>query len=85
MDNVVESAATEFAGRLRSILGSRVLGPDKPAVARIKELNIRKIVIKLENNIDLARVRLCLRQQQAALMQDKRYGALQMYYDVDPL
>lgn len=85
MDNVVESAATEFAGRLRSILGSRVLGPDKPAVARIKELNIRKIVIKLENNIDLARVRLCLRQQQTALMQDKRYGALQMYYDVDPL
>lgn len=85
IDNVVESAATEFAGRLRSILGSRVLGPDKPAVARIKELNIRKIVIKLENNIDLARVRLCLRQQQAALMQDKRYGALQMYYDVDPL
>ena len=84
-DNVVESAATEFAGRLRSILGSRVLGPDKPAVARIKELNIRKIVIKLENNIDLARVRLCLRQQQTALMQDKRSGALQMYYDVDPL
>ena len=74
-----------MAGRLRSFLGTRILGPDKPAVARVKELNIRKIVIKLENQIDLAKVRLCLKQQQTELMKDKRYGALQVYYDVDPL
>ena len=84
-DSVAQNAATELAGRLRAVLGQRVLGPDKPAVARIKELNIRKIVIKLENSIDLARVRLCLRQQQLSLMQDKRYATLLMYYDVDPL
>lgn len=84
-DHTVESASIELAGRLRSFLGTRILGPDKPAVARVKELNIRKIVIKLENQIDLAKVRLCLKQQQAELMKDKRYGALQVYYDVDPL
>ena len=84
-DHTVESASIEMAGRLRSFLGTRILGPDKPAVARVKELNIRKIVIKLENQIDLAKVRLCLKQQQAELMKDKRYGALQVYYDVDPL
>ena len=48
-------------------------------------MNIRKIVVKLENNIDLAKVRLCLRQQQAELLKDKRYATLQIYYDVDPL
>ena len=84
-DHTVESASIEMAGRLRSFLGTRILGPDKPAVARVKELNIRKIVIKLENQIDLAKVRLCLKQQQTELMKDKRYGALQVYYDVDPL
>lgn len=84
-DHTVESASIELAGRLRSFLGTRILGPDKPAVARVKELNIRKIVIKLENQIDLAKVRLCLKQQQAELIKDKRYGALQVYYDVDPL
>ena len=84
-DRTVQSAATELAGRLRQVLGTRILGPDKPAVARIKELNIRKIVIKLENGIDLARVRLCLRQQQAETLKDKRYATLLVYYDVDPL
>ncbi|MCI7283140.1 MAG: primosomal protein N' [Prevotella sp.] len=84
-DHTVESASIEMAGRLRSFLGTRILGPDKPAVARVKELHIRKIVIKLENQIDLAKVRLCLKQQQTELMKDKRYGALQVYYDVDPL
>ena len=84
-DRIVESASLEFAGRLRTYLGSRILGPDKPAVARVKEMNIRKIVVKLENNIDLAKVRLCLRQQQAELLKDKRYATLQIYYDVDPL
>ena len=31
--------------------------PDKPAVARVKTMNIRKIVIKLENGIDQQKVR----------------------------
>ena len=84
-DRIVESASLEFAGRLRTYLGSRILGPDKPAVARVKEMNIRKIAVKLENSIDLAKVRLCLRQQQAELLKDKRYATLQIYYDVDPL
>ena len=84
-DRTVETASIEFASRLRTYLGRRILGPDKPAVARVKELNIRKIVIKLENGIDLAKVRLCLRQQQTLLLGDKRYAAVQMYYDVDPL
>ena len=84
-DRIVETASIEFASRLRTYLAHRILGPDKPAVARVKELNIRKIVIKLENGIDLAKVRLCLRQQQSLLLSDKRYAAVQMYYDVDPL
>lgn len=63
----------------------RVLGPDKPAVAKVKTLNIRKIVIKLENGIDMKRVREYLRMAQSGMMEDKRYAALQVYYDVDPV
>ena len=84
-DSTADSGAIELASRLRTFLGDRILGPDKPSVARIKEMNIRKIVIKLENKIDLAKVRACLRQQQSELLKDKRYGALQVYYDVDPV
>lgn len=84
-ENVVESAGYELGSRLREVLGNRVLGPDKPAVARIKTLNTRKIVLKLENGIDMTRAKQVLRQVQAAMSKDKRYGALVVYYDVDPL
>lgn len=84
-EQVVETAAVELGSRLRQGLGDRILGPDKPSIARVKNLYIRKIVIKLENGIDYQAVRQYLRSVQQQLLQDKRYAALQMYYDVDPM
>jgi len=84
-ESTVESASLEFGSRLREVFGSRVLGPDKPSVSRVKQLNIRKIVLKLEKGISLQKVRDCLRAIQTAMLKDSRYGAIQMYYDVDPL
>ena len=84
-ENIVNTAGVELGSRLRDIFGARVLGPDKPAVARVKTLSIRKIVLKLENGINYPRVRQYLRGALDAMMKDKRYGALQVYYDVDPL
>ncbi|MCI7763501.1 MAG: hypothetical protein MSK46_03725, partial [Bacteroidales bacterium] len=74
----------EMGGRLRQYFGQRVLGPDKPPVSRIKSLSIRKLVLKLELGIDLVRVRLCLRHVRDALLSDKRYASMQVFYDVDP-
>ena len=84
-EHVAEGAALELAGRLRQWFGERVLGPDKPSVARVKQQHIRKIVLKLENKLSLPQVRQCLRQAQSATLQDKRYAAVVIYYDVDPL
>ena len=84
-DQVVETAGMEMGARLRQWFGSRVLGPDKPAVSRVKTLSIRKLVLKLERGIDMVKVRQCLRQAQQQMMQDKRYASLQLYFDVDPL
>lgn len=82
---VVESAAIEMASRLRQQFGERVLGPDKPAVARVKTESIRKIVVKLEQGIDLALARRCMSASRTALLQDKRYAAMSVFFDVDPL
>ena len=84
-DRTVSSASIELGARLRQFFCSRVLGPDKPAVAKVKTLNIRKLIIKLEPGLKMNDVRQCLRHAQAELMQDKRYSSLQIYYDVDPL
>lgn len=82
---VADDAAADMARLLRGMLGERVLGPDRPSVARVKTMSIRKIIIKLEAGISLPRVRECLRAQLALLMQNKRYATLETYYDVDPL
>ena len=82
---MVNTAGIALGSRLRQWFGDRVLGPDKPAVARVKTLSIRKLVIKLENGIDMPRVRQYLLLAQQQMLQDKRYGSLQIYYDVDPL
>ena len=84
-NRVLDSAAMEMGSRLRQWLGSRVLGPDKPAVAKVKAMNIRKIVLKLELGIDLTRVRKYLRDAERQMMDNKQYASLQIHFDVDPL
>ena len=84
-EQTAEYAARELGTRLRALFGSRVLGPDKPSVAKVKTLHIRKLVLKLENGIDLKKVRECLRDIQHLMSSDIRYNSLQIFYDVDPM
>ena len=84
-DDVVNTASIEMGSRLRQWFSSRVLGPDKPSVAKVKSQNIRKLVLKLENGIDMKKVREYLLLAQSQMLTDKRYNSLQIYYDVDPL
>lgn len=83
-EQLVDSAAIEMASRLRQAFADRVLGPDKPAVARVKTESIRKIVIKLEHGINLPLARQCMAEARTQLLQDKRYAAMTVFFDVDP-
>ena len=84
-DSLVDSASHELASQLRQWFGTRVLGPDRPAVAKVKSLSIRKLLLKIEPGLNLADVRKYLTLAQQHLLQDKRYSSLQIYFDVDPL
>jgi primosomal protein N' (replication factor Y) len=84
-DDMVNTAGIELGSRLRQWFPGRVLGPDKPAVAKVKSQNIRKLVLKLENGIDMKKVRKYLLMEQQQMLTDKRYSTLVIYYDVDPL
>ena len=83
-DAVVEQAAAALGAQLRQWFGNRVLGPDKPSVAKVKHQNIRKLLLKLELGIDMKRVRDYLLLAQRQILADKRFSTLQVYYDVDP-
>ena len=83
-DKLVNTAAIELGSRLRQLFKERVLGPDRPSVSRIKTLNIRKIVLKLEPTLNINNVRAAIRQCTTALTSDPRYKQLLVSYDVDP-
>ncbi len=84
-EQVAETAGIELGSRLRQLFGDRVLGPDKPAVARVKTLHIRKLVLKLEPSLSGEQVRQCLRYAHNEMTKDKKYATLHVFYDVDPL
>jgi primosomal protein N' (replication factor Y) len=84
-DGLVEQAGLELGRILRQWFSARVLGPDKPGVAKVKSLAIRKIVLKLEPGLNMSEVRRYLLLTRQQLLQEKRYATLQVYFDVDPL
>lgn len=83
--DLLELMANAMGEKLRTMFGSRVLGPDKPPVARIQTLFIKKIVLKIENDVAMGRVRECLLRAQSEILQDERFKSLIIYYDVDPM
>jgi primosomal protein N' (replication factor Y) len=54
-------------------------------VARIQTWFIRKIMIKVEPQVSLGKVRTFLLQVQQAVLEEERFRSLQIYYDVDPM
>ena len=69
---------------LKQQLGTRVLGPDRPPVARVKTQHIRKLMLKIEPSLPLDDVRRCLQSIRSQVLAAKRYASVQIYFDVDP-
>ena len=84
-EQLLDVMAQTMAAKLRAVFGVRVLGPDKPPVARIQTLFIRKIVLKIETNAPMARARQLLVQVQQEMVAEDRFKSLIVYYDVDPM
>jgi primosomal protein N' (replication factor Y) len=83
--HVLEEFSDIIAKRMRDVFDNRILGPDLPPVARIKQLYIRKIVLKVENGLSQYKINEVLQNIQQAYCQMPRYRAISMYYDIDPV
>lgn len=82
---LLEEFSNILGTRMRELFDYRVLGPDLPPVARVQQLYIRKIVLKVESNLSQYRINETLIALQQELLADKKYRSITMYYDVDPL
>ena len=83
--DVADHLIVETTNALRRLFGSRVLGPDEPAIPRISGLFIRKALVKLESQIPTSRAHSMLMDMRTRLLADKTFSSAQIYFDVDPL
>lgn len=81
----VSTIAFEFASRMRSLLGNRVSGPDEPYVSRIQSLYIRRIMLKIETQASISKVKALLNNIRIEMTNSHRLSGAVLYYDVDPM
>lgn len=83
--SVLAECAAEYAANLRAVFGPRVHGPQEPPVARVQSMYIRKIMLKLELNASLKKVKDILRAEYVRMSASPLMRGLTVYYDVDPV
>ena len=85
-EEILRDAAAWFAGALREKLGDhRVMGPDKPAVGRVQNWFIRRILLKIEATASVHALREILEDAQNRLTGNPDFKYTVIQYDVDPV
>lgn len=82
----LDELSVAYGRRLRQLFGNRVFGPEEPNVARIQTLYIRKLMLKIEVNASMKKVKDIMRatyEEMHASGMPAVKGAI-VYYDVDP-
>ena len=83
-DSVLTEMSVRYSNMLRQVFAHRVLGPEAPMVARVQNLYIRQIVLKMENGASMPKVKRILRNiYENMLSVDTRMKSTIIYYDVD--
>lgn len=84
-ERLVADVALQYTKTLHQLFGNRVFGPETPWVDRIQSLYIRKIMLKVEIQASMKKVKAILRNVYENYMADARLRQLTVYYDVDPM
>ena len=85
-DETVVEMALRYSNLLRQVFGNRVLGPEAPMVAKVQTMYIRQIVLKMELNASMVKVKKILRDlYEQLLATDSRMRSTRLYFDVDPV
>lgn len=85
-DAVVGEMAVRYSNMLRQVFSTRVLGPEAPSVPRVQNMYIRQIVLKMEIQASMPKVKKILRNIYEQMIEaDTRMKAVRLHYDVDPV
>jgi primosomal protein N' (replication factor Y) len=81
---VLQKAATLFATDLKAKFGTRVLGPETPLVGKVQNLFIQQIIIKVERNAAIQKLKVALMESVQTLNSVKEFRGVVFQIDVDP-
>lgn len=83
--NALKRASEQLASGLKEKLGKNVLGPESPPINRIQGMYIMNILIKIEREASVARIKGMINYFIDHLKQRQEYRALVIAPDVDPM
>lgn len=81
---VLDEAASRLAKNLKHMLGKHVIGPEYPLISRIRNLYLKRILIKIEKGNLLAGTKKAIAGEISALLREAAYKAVQVTINVDP-
>lgn len=84
-EHLLEEAVKCYTPLLKKIFSTRVFGPSRPPVSRVQTYYIRKVLLKIENNVAIAPVREHLEIVEKDLLLSGIYKSVLIHYDVDPV
>lgn len=82
--NILNIAAQQLANSLKAQLGNRILGPEQPLVARIRNYYIKQIIIKTEKSAPIQKVKTVLKDTIRIFNAQKDFKSVITQIDVDP-
>ena len=82
--DLLNASAATYAAQLRSVFGTRVMGPEYPNVSRIRGLYLKKIILRFERTEAIAEAKRIIIDMADKLKTDKSLSSLQIHFDVDP-
>jgi primosomal protein N' (replication factor Y) len=82
---ILYEKAKDYAIRLQKIFGFRLLGPQEPTIARLKNLYNQEIWLKIEKKLSYSVVKNKIRETNEEFLAEKDNKNLRINIDVDPV
>ena len=83
--DLLDQGAEQLANFLRQTFQSRILGPEYPAVARVRNFFQKRILMKIEPQVSLKKVKAELQKQIESFFKEYPLKNFRLVIDVDPV
>ncbi|MBP5189514.1 MAG: primosomal protein N' [Bacteroidales bacterium] len=83
-EELVSQVAALYASRLRAHFAERVMGPEYPNVARIRNQYLKRIMVRFAVGEAIGEGKRIMIQESEELLKDKAFARVQILFDVDP-